>query len=81
LVIEEVSLQIESGDRRIVGVMVESNLLAGRQELIAGAPLVYGRSITDACIGWGASVALLERLARAAERRFRKCGAMRDGAR
>jgi len=72
LVIADVSRQIESGDRRIVGVMVESNLLAGRQELIAGVPLAYGRSITDACIGWDASVALLEHLARAAERR-RRC--------
>ena len=71
LVIEDVSRQIERGDRRIVGVMVESNLLAGRQELVRGAPLVYGRSITDACMGWDASVALLERLARAAERRRR----------
>jgi 3-deoxy-7-phosphoheptulonate synthase len=69
LVVEDVSRQIESGERRIIGMMVESNLLAGRQDLIRGAHLVYGRSITDACIGWEASVDVLERLARAVERR------------
>jgi 3-deoxy-7-phosphoheptulonate synthase len=52
--------------------MVESNLLAGRQDLIAGAPLVYGRSITDGCIDWESSVAVLERLAHAVERRRRR---------
>ena len=69
LVVEDVSRQIETGDRRIVGMMVESNLYAGRQDLIAGAPLAYGRSITDACLDWDASVAVLERLAQACERR------------
>jgi 3-deoxy-7-phosphoheptulonate synthase len=69
LVVEDVARQVETGECRIIGMMVESNLLGGRQDLIAGAPLAYGRSITDACIGWDASVAVLERLARAAERR------------
>ena len=69
LVVEDVSRQIETGDRRIIGMMVESNLLPGRQNHAAGAPLAYGCSITDACIGWDASVAVLERLARACERR------------
>ena len=49
--------------------MIESNLLAGRQDLITGVPLVYGRSITDGCIDWETSLAVLERLARAVERR------------
>jgi 3-deoxy-7-phosphoheptulonate synthase len=71
LVVEAVAQQIEAGERRIIGMMVESNLLAGRQDLVAGAPLDYGRSITDACIGWEASVAVLERLARAADQRRR----------
>jgi 3-deoxy-7-phosphoheptulonate synthase len=71
LVVEAVAQQIEAGERRIVGMMVESNLLAGRQDLVAGRPLDYGRSITDACIGWEASVAVLERLARAADQRRR----------
>jgi len=68
-VVEEVSRQIEAGDRRIIGLMVESNLLAGRQDLITGAPLVYGRSITDGCIDWDTSVGVLERVACAVERR------------
>ena len=69
LVVEDVSRQIESGERRIIGMMVESNLLPGRQDLIPGAPPIYGLSITDACIGWEASVDVLERLARAVKRR------------
>lgn len=68
-VIEDVSQQIEAGDSRIVGVMVESNLVGGRQELIADRPLVYGQSITDGCIGWDTSVRVLERLAAAVEQR------------
>ena len=68
-VVEHVARQIEAGDRRIIGLMIESNLLAGRQELIPGTPLVYGRSITDGCIDWETSVAVLERIARAVERR------------
>jgi 3-deoxy-7-phosphoheptulonate synthase len=71
LVVENVSRQIEAGEHRIIGMMVESNLFAGRQDLVTGAPLAYGRSITDACIGWEATLAVLERLARAAERRRR----------
>ncbi|HJR71228.1 MAG TPA: 3-deoxy-7-phosphoheptulonate synthase [Gammaproteobacteria bacterium] len=65
LVVADVAAQLEAGERRIVGVMVESHLVAGRQELVPGKPLVYGQSITDACIDWAASVAVLERLAAA----------------
>ena len=43
--------------------MVESHLVGGRQDLIEGQPLTYGQSITDGCIGWDDSVAVLERLA------------------
>jgi 3-deoxy-7-phosphoheptulonate synthase len=49
--------------RFFVGIMVESHLVGGRQDLVPGKPLVYGQSITDACLGWDDSVALLERLA------------------
>jgi 3-deoxy-7-phosphoheptulonate synthase len=49
--------------------MVESHLVAGRQDLVPGKPLVYGQSITDACLDWRASVAVLERLAAAVRRR------------
>jgi 3-deoxy-7-phosphoheptulonate synthase len=69
LVIEEIARQLEAGDRRIVGTMVESNLVAGRQDLIPGRPLVYGQSITDGCIDWETTVAVLERLAEAVEAR------------
>jgi len=59
----DVAGQIARGDRRIMGVMIESHLVAGRQDVIAGKPLVYGQSITDACIGWADSVPLLRALA------------------
>ena len=59
-----------AGDRRIMGVMVESHLLAGRQDLVPGNPLTYGQSITDGCIDWATTVAVLDRLAAAvADRR------------
>ena len=64
-VVEDIAAQIERGERRIVGVMIESHLVAGRQDLVPGRELVYGQSITDGCIGWDASVTVLERLARA----------------
>ncbi|HEX7013142.1 MAG TPA: 3-deoxy-7-phosphoheptulonate synthase [Steroidobacteraceae bacterium] len=69
LVIESVAAQIEAGERRIFGVMIESHLKAGRQDLLPGRSLEYGVSITDACIDWDTSVRLLERLARAVESR------------
>ena len=64
-VIADIAAQIEAGERRIVGAMVESHLVAGRQDLVQGQPLVYGQSITDGCIGWDDSVRVLERLAAA----------------
>ena len=64
-VVESVAAQIEAGERRIVGVMVESQLVAGRQDHVPGRPLVYGQSITDGCLGWDDSVRLLDRLATA----------------
>ena len=65
LVLADVGAQIAAGDRRIVGVMIESNLVAGRQDLVAGRPLTYGQSITDGCIGWDTTVETLEVLAAA----------------
>jgi len=62
-VAESIAAQLEAGESRIVGAMVESHLVGGRQDLVPGKPLVYGQSITDACLGWDDSVALLERLA------------------
>ena len=43
-----------------MGVMIESHLVAGRQDVVEGRPLVYGQSITDACIGWDDTVEMLE---------------------
>jgi 3-deoxy-7-phosphoheptulonate synthase len=65
----EVAAQIAAGDERIFGVMVESHLKAGRQDLIPGKQLVYGQSITDACVGWEDSRALIDALADAVRRR------------
>jgi len=64
-VCRDVAGQIASGDRRIVGVMLESNLIAGAQQLVPGRELVYGQSITDACIGWDETRKLLGELAHA----------------
>jgi 3-deoxy-7-phosphoheptulonate synthase len=75
-VVESIAAQIEAGDRRIGGVMIESNLIAGRQDLIPGKPLLYGQSITDGCIDWQAAAGVLERLA-AAVLRQRAGGARR----
>jgi 3-deoxy-7-phosphoheptulonate synthase len=70
-VIEDVSSQIEAGEDRIIGAMIESNLVAGRQELAPRSSLTYGQSITDGCAGFDESVAMLDRLARAVEARRR----------
>jgi 3-deoxy-7-phosphoheptulonate synthase len=75
-----VAEQVTGGERRIVGVMVESNLKAGRQDIVPGRPLVYGQSVTDACLGWEDSVPLVETLA-AAVRTRRRATARRGGRR
>jgi 3-deoxy-7-phosphoheptulonate synthase len=64
-VVEDIALQIQGGDRRIGGVMIESNLVAGRQDLLPGRTLLYGQSVTDGCIDWATTVKVLERLAAA----------------
>ncbi len=63
LVAGDVAAQIAAGDRRILGVMIESNLVAGAQKFAPGKPLVYGQSLTDACIGWPETVDMLRSLA------------------
>lgn len=65
LVCRDVIGQIATGEGRIIGVMLESNLVAGAQKLLDGRPLVYGQSITDACIGWDETLGLLRELAAA----------------
>src|SRR5213594_789566 len=71
----EVAAQIAGGDGRIFGVMIESHLKAGRQDLVPGKQLVYGLSITDACIGWEESYGLLDTLADAVRQRRLKAEA------
>ena len=69
-VARDIADQLSDGESRVFGVMVESHLVAGRQDLVAGRPLVYGQSITDACLGWEDTVGVLDALAEGvAERR------------
>jgi len=65
----DVARQLAGGEDRIFGIMVESHLKAGRQDLLPGKPLVYGQSITDGCIGWDDSRKLLDTLAEAVRKR------------
>ncbi|WGS86379.1 3-deoxy-7-phosphoheptulonate synthase AroG [Methylomonas sp. UP202] len=69
LVAQDVAGQIRQGDRRIVGIMAESHLVEGRQDVEDGKALVFGQSITDPCLGWDDTVKLLNDLAGAVERR------------
>jgi 3-deoxy-7-phosphoheptulonate synthase len=64
-VCRNVAAQVAGGERRIIGVMIESSLVAGAQKLVPGKPLVYGQSVTDACIGWDDTAMLLQELAAA----------------
>ena len=64
-VCRNISAQIAAGEHRVFAVMLESNLVAGAQKLVPGAKLVYGQSITDACIDWDATKQLLGELAEA----------------
>lgn len=68
-VADNLALQISAGENRIVGVMVESHLNEGRQDIVPGQALNYGQSITDACISWEDSIPLLEKLAQAVRTR------------
>jgi 3-deoxy-7-phosphoheptulonate synthase len=68
-VARDVGGQMAGGDDRIIGVMVESHLKEGRQDLMPGRELEYGKSITDACLGWEDSVTVLEILSDAVRQR------------
>lgn len=68
-VCDDVCGQIRNGEAAIFGVMIESNLIEGRQDLVDGPPPVYGQSITDACIGWESTEKLLHQLADAVNAR------------
>jgi 3-deoxy-7-phosphoheptulonate synthase len=68
-VARDIAGQIAAGSHCIFGLMIESHLVAGAQKFTPGkddpAALVYGQSITDACLGWDASLATLEELSAA----------------
>ena len=68
-VAEDIAGQIASGDHRIAGMMVESHLKAGKQSHTPGCELVYGQSITDGCLGWDETEAVLKTLAGAVRKR------------
>ena len=71
-VAHDIAAQLAAGDARIVGVMIESNLQEGRQDLVAGQPLKPGVSVTDACIGFEQTVPVLHALAEAVRARRAK---------
>ena len=68
-VAQDVAAQVATGDARIIGVMIESHLHEGRQDLRPGVPLQHGVSITDACIGFEQTEPVLEELAAAVRQR------------
>lgn len=67
-VCRDIAAQIAAGERRVIGVMIESNIVAGAQKLQKGKMLIYGQSITDACLGWEDTLPLLRELADAVRR-------------
>jgi 3-deoxy-7-phosphoheptulonate synthase len=69
LVCRDIAGQVAGGEQAIVGVMLESHLVAGTQKQVPGQPLTYGQSITDACMGWAETEELLAELAEAVRQR------------
>jgi 3-deoxy-7-phosphoheptulonate synthase len=68
-VCRDIAHQLQTGQDNIFGVMIESHLFEGRQDLVEGSTLIYGQSITDACIGWDDSEMLLRELADAVKQK------------
>ncbi len=68
-VCDDICKQIESGEHRVFGVMIESHLVEGAQKVVEGEPLTYGQSITDGCIGWAETEELCRNLANAVRSR------------
>jgi 3-deoxy-7-phosphoheptulonate synthase len=64
-VVADLCAQVATGASPVMGVMIESNLVAGRQDIVPGQPLTYGQSVTDACVDWETSVRMLDDLAAA----------------
>ena len=69
IVAREIGAQVAQGEAGIIGVMMESFLVEGRQNLVDPRRLVYGQSVTDACIGWDETVPVLQELAQASRAR------------
>lgn len=82
VVLADVAHRIAEGERRIIGVMIESHLVGGRQDVLPGKPLTYGQSITDGCIDWATTERVLQQLAAAVRdrRRFDRQAEARPGA-
>jgi 3-deoxy-7-phosphoheptulonate synthase len=68
----DIARQLAQGEERIIGAMIESHLVGGRQDLVAGTALTYGQSITDACLGWEGSLECLQTLADGVRERRRE---------
>jgi 3-deoxy-7-phosphoheptulonate synthase len=68
-VANEIAAQVAQGEAGILGAMLESFIVEGRQDLLNSGQLVYGQSVTDACLGWEATVPVLQELAAAARAR------------
>jgi 3-deoxy-7-phosphoheptulonate synthase len=68
-VVHDIATQVGRGNAGIIGLMIESHLIEGRQNVVEGQPLTYGQSITDACISWGDTETALISLAEAAAKR------------
>jgi 3-deoxy-7-phosphoheptulonate synthase len=68
-VVADLCAQVAAGSLAIMGVMIESHLVAGRQEIVGGRAPVYGQSVTDACVDWETSVQMLDALAAAVRTR------------
>jgi 3-deoxy-7-phosphoheptulonate synthase len=68
-VVDEIAVQVAAGNRGICGVMIESFLVGGRQELAPDTELIYGQSITDACMSWETTLGVLDALAQAVRAR------------
>jgi 3-deoxy-7-phosphoheptulonate synthase len=71
-VCHDVAGQVSNGEKRIMGVMLESHLVEGRQDVVEGEELTYGQSVTDACINWPTTETLLRELAEAVKERRKK---------
>mgnify|MGYP005851049293 CR=1 FL=1 len=74
-VARDIATQVSRGSRGIFGIMLESNLIEGRQKVVPGQPLVYGQSITDPCMAWADTYDVLEALAGAVRQRRERSGA------